>query len=65
MRHWLPPDAPKWYIRPETAVAAWRALAIANARRAPEQREGFLMPYDLAAAERIAAAFPFLPSELV
>lgn len=65
MAHWLPPDAGRWFFDPRRAVRAWRALAIENARRSPDQRSGFIMPYDLAAAERISAAFPFLPSEMV
>lgn len=63
--HWLPPDAGPQFLAPQTALAAWRALAIDNARRPPEQRRGFLLPFDLAATDDWAGQLPGLPEEIV
>jgi phospholipase D1/2 len=65
MRHWLPPDPGPDYLRPETAFGLWRKIAFANARRAPENRDGFLLPHDFAAAERFGHPLPVLPDEMV
>ncbi|MGF1552936.1 MAG: phospholipase D family protein [Paracoccaceae bacterium] len=64
-RHWLPGDAGEEYYRPETAVAAWRALSQENAARAPAERRGLLLPYDPEPAEEFALPGPGLPEELV
>ncbi|MEZ5779799.1 MAG: phospholipase D family protein [Paracoccaceae bacterium] len=65
MAHWLPRGAGAEYFDGETARAAWEALANVNARRIPEKRQGFLLPYDLGAAERFGSAVPMLPDEVV
>lgn len=65
MEHWLPAGVPERFLAPETAVRAWAGLALTNARRAPEDRHGFLLPYDLRAAEDFGRAFPVLPDEMV
>lgn len=65
MGHWLPEQADERYFDPARAVSAWRALALQNARLAPEDREGFVLPYDLKAAERDARELPVVPEELV
>lgn len=65
MRHWLPEGADARYTDPASAVAAWRGLALSNAARAPGDRQGFIVPYDLRAAERFGTAVPFLPAEMV
>lgn len=65
MRHWLPPDPGPDYLHPETAFALWRGLAFANARKAPENREGLLLPHDFAAAERFGHPLPVIPDEMV
>ena len=66
MAHWLPEDAGPGYFAAEVrTVAAWRDLALANARIAPEKRRGFLLPYDLKAAERFGQPMPIVPDELV
>jgi phospholipase D1/2 len=65
MRHWLPKGADHGFTDPATAVAAWRGLALSNAARAPADRQGFVVPYDLRAAERFGTAVPFLPPEMV
>ena len=63
--HWLPPDAKEEYFALDTAVRAWRRIAIQNARRAPEDRKGFLLPYDLKAAEEFGVQLPGVPEEMV
>lgn len=63
--HWLPRDADEAYFDPETAVSAWRRLAIRNARRDPEEREGFVLPYDLKASEEFGLPLPGVPEEMV
>ena len=64
-RHWLGPEAgPKFFEGPG-AVAAWRELAVANAHAEPKDRRGFLMPYDIDAAERFGQAVPGVPEEMV
>ncbi|WP_246831289.1 phospholipase D family protein [Pseudotabrizicola formosa] len=65
MAHWLPPNTGAAFQNPETAVAAWRGLALSNAARAPEDRQGFVLPYDIRAAEKFGTAVPFLPPEMV
>ncbi|MDI3335561.1 phospholipase D-like domain-containing protein [Defluviimonas aestuarii] len=65
MGHWLPDGAHDGYFDPGRAVSAWRALALANVRKEPDQREGFLLPYDIKAAERDATEVPVVPPEMV
>lgn len=65
MAHWLPEAADQRFYAPQTAVAAWRGLALSNARLAPEARQGFVLPYDLRAAEKFGTPVPFLPPEMV
>lgn len=65
LSHWLPRDAGEEFFDPTRAMAAWRALALENARRQPEDRRGFVLPFDLKATERWAAPVPVLPDEMV
>ncbi|MDO9637737.1 MAG: phospholipase D-like domain-containing protein [Pseudotabrizicola sp.] len=65
MTHWLPDRADASFYDPKTAVAAWRGLALSNAARVPEDRQGFVLPYDIRVAEKFGTAVPFLPPELV
>ena len=65
MRHWLPEDAGEEFFDCDRAVAAWRSLAVTNARTMPEMRRGFLLPYDLKAAEKFGRPVPIVPDELV
>lgn len=65
MAHWLPENAAADFFDPDRAVQAWRALALRNARLAPELRRGFLLPYDQKQAEGFGRAFPLVPDELV
>ena len=65
-RHWLPEDAGEEFYRPETALSAWRRLAVENLHRAPAERRGFVLPYDPTPAERFGRdlAVP-VPNEMV
>ncbi|MCB2116989.1 MAG: phospholipase [Rhodobacteraceae bacterium] len=65
MGHWLPEDAEDAYFDPARALSAWRALALRNMRSAPEAREGFVLPYDIKAAEADAIEVPVIPAEMV
>lgn len=65
MSHWLPADAGPAFFDCGNAVANWWALSLENARTDPERRRGFLLPYDLKAAEEFGQAMPVLPDELV
>ncbi|MFN7052685.1 MAG: phospholipase D-like domain-containing protein, partial [Gemmobacter sp.] len=47
MAHWLPDGVDARFHTADTAVAAWRGLALSNAARAPEARQGFVLPYDV------------------
>lgn len=65
MGNWLPKDADDSFFDPGRAVSAWRALAIRNARKDPADREGFVLPYDIDAAEADATDVPVIPQEMV
>jgi phospholipase D1/2 len=65
MEHWLPDDAGADLFDPARAVQGWRGLALRNARLPAEQRRGFLLPYDLRAAEAFGRAMPLVPDEMV
>lgn len=65
MAHWLPRGAGRDFFADGTAVRAWTGLARANARAAPADRKGFLLPYDFAAAEAFGRALPGIPEEMV
>lgn len=63
--HWLWPEADDALYDPTRAVSSWRYLLARNAERAPEDREGFLVPHDPAPARRFGRAIPFVPDALV
>jgi phosphatidylserine/phosphatidylglycerophosphate/cardiolipin synthase-like enzyme len=65
MEHWLTGDAGAAFFDPASAVVAWRALAARNAKLPPDQRRGFLLPYDQRQAELFGRAFPLVPDEMV
>jgi phospholipase D1/2 len=65
MRHWLPKDPDPRYLDPSQAVAMWRNLALRNARLPPDRREGFILPYDIEAAERLGRSVPGVPEAMV
>ncbi|MFO6465885.1 phospholipase D family protein [Jannaschia sp. KMU-145] len=66
LRHWCGDmedvDA---FLSPETAVRAWQRLALENARRKPETRKGFLVPYLTGPARRFGRSLPAMPEEIV
>jgi phospholipase D1/2 len=65
MTHWLPEGAGPAHFAPATAPERWRTLAEANRRRAPQEREGFLLPYPRMAPRRFGRPVPFLRQEMV
>jgi phosphatidylserine/phosphatidylglycerophosphate/cardiolipin synthase-like enzyme len=56
--HWLPAGAGERYYELSTARTAWAELAEANALRLPDDREGFIAPYDPRPGERFGVPFP-------
>ena len=65
MSHWLPNGVDAGFFSAGTAVTAWRGLALSNVARPPEDRQGFVLPYDLRAAETFGTPLPFVPAEMV
>ena len=65
MEHWLGGEPGAAFFDPGQAVLAWRALATRNAKLPPDQRRGFLLPYDHRQAEVFGRAFPLVPDEMV
>ena len=66
MTHWLPEGADAaFFANDVAAVQKWRGLALSNAARTPSDRQGFIVPYNLRAAEKFGTAVPFLPPEMV
>lgn len=65
MAHWLPEGAGADFFDPERALRSWWGLAARNAKLPPEQRRGFLLPYDVRTAETFGRAFPLVPDEMV
>lgn len=65
-RHWLPDDTedPRLFD-PATAASAWAELAKNNRASPPRQRKGFIVPYDIRAAENFGRDVPFVPPEMV
>ena len=63
--HWLPDSVGPQFYEPKTAVAAWRRLAVENLHRNPEERNGFILPYDPTPAERFGRDLPAVPNEMV
>lgn len=64
-KHWLPKDAGPLFLDPKEAAGHWRVLAAANAERAPDAREGFLVPYRLRPAQDFGRRFPGVPEQMV
>ena len=63
--HWLGADAPAELHELKTAVAAWRDRAAHNAKAKPEDRMGFIVPYDVRPARRFGRKVPLAPEEIV
>ena len=49
----------------KASLADWRELAFANAARDPEDRAGFVIPYQIGRARRFGRRFSFVPDDLV
>ncbi len=47
------------------ALTAWRTTAEANLKAAPAARQGFLLPYDIAAAEAHASRRLWIPTNML
>lgn len=62
MAHWLPRDAGPAAFDPGTAVGEWQRIAQSNVTQRPEARQGFLLPYDHAAAEHFGSREPIVPA---
>ncbi|KIT15414.1 phospholipase D family protein [Jannaschia aquimarina] len=56
---------PEGFADPATAVGEWQRLAVSNARRRPEQREGFVLPYLTRPGRRFGRQLPAIPEEMV
>ncbi|MEL6800571.1 MAG: phospholipase D-like domain-containing protein [Pseudomonadota bacterium] len=64
-RHWLFADAADTYYDLATAPGAWRKLAARNAEKAPDKRDGFLVPYDPVPARAFGRPLPGVPPQMV
>nr|WP_241188145.1 phospholipase D-like domain-containing protein [Pseudohalocynthiibacter aestuariivivens] len=62
MRHWVPDTGDGNHA---ARFEHWATVVAANAKAAPEDRNGFLVPYDAAPARDAAMAVPGMPDELV
>lgn len=62
---WLGSDAGDDCLDPRNAVAAWRLRAQANAKVAPDERTGFILPYASRPARRFGHTLPGIPEEMV
>lgn len=64
-RHWLGSDAGPEFFDAASAAAAWAERARQNAASAPERRNGFLVPYDVAPAKAFGRPLPGIPEAMV
>ncbi|MFX0546028.1 phospholipase D family protein [Roseovarius sp. S1116L3] len=64
-RHWLGKDAGPEFYAPESAVALWAERARRNAEVTPEDRQGFLVPYDVRPAKEFGRRLPGIPDAMV
>lgn len=65
MRHWMPEDTIFDDDRCLDTVSAWRRTVLENGRRAPQERRGFLVPYDAEEAREFGVPAPGVPDEIV
>lgn len=63
--HWLPADAPEEAFDLATACETWTRIALENVALPPRERRGFILPYDVRAADEFGAAVPLMPEEIV
>jgi phospholipase D1/2 len=64
-KHWLPKDAGPQFYDPKEAAGHWGVMARANATRAPDARQGFLVPYQTRPARKFGRWFPGIPDQMV
>ena len=62
---WLPEHVPDAAFQPSEAFPVWKAILRKNARVRPEDRKGFLVPYDDASAREDAQIVVGVPEEMV
>ncbi|SFR08650.1 phospholipase D1/2 [Poseidonocella sedimentorum] len=65
MRHWLPETAGPEFLDPQSAHAAWAALARENAAGEAGAQRGFIVPYRVAPARRFGRPVPGAPEAMV
>ncbi|WP_295313833.1 phospholipase D family protein [Roseobacter sp.] len=66
MRAWLPETAGDEYLAAEPGtVEVWRQLAERNRASDPENREGFILPFDAEPAHDFGTPLPGVPVEMV
>lgn len=63
--HWLPADIQPEAFDPLSAFSHWHRVAFDNAKKPPEDRRGFLVPYDAQAAKQTSRLVPGMPEEIV
>ncbi len=63
-RHWLGDDADETFYKTGSACDAWAARASLNARKRPEDRLGFVVPYSVERGREDAQALPGVPAEM-
>ncbi|MBA3676993.1 MAG: hypothetical protein H0W74_06255 [Sphingosinicella sp.] len=52
-------------VTPDMGLAEWRDIARFNSEAEPEDRKGFVLPYQLGRARRYAQPYFFIPDDLV
>ena len=62
--HWLGAGSGPDFFDTKTALRAWTARGYENAMSEPEQRKGFVVPYNTEAARSDAQALPGVPPEM-
>ena len=63
--HWLGADAGPEFFATESAAALWAERARRNCEVAPEDRHGFLVPYDVRPAVKFGRRLPGVPESMV
>ncbi|MFL4471757.1 phospholipase D-like domain-containing protein [Tateyamaria armeniaca] len=63
--HWLKGGDPDPFLSGPDAIQAWIALGASNAQRAPQDRNGFLVPYEVAPGRAFGQNLPGIPREMV
>ncbi|MEL6511160.1 MAG: phospholipase D-like domain-containing protein [Pseudomonadota bacterium] len=63
--HWLEGGDPSPFMTGPDAIKAWCRLGALNAATAPQDRTGFLVPYDKEPGRRFGQNLPGIPGEMV